>query len=49
MGLFKKNSFEDGYAKGRADAERDLYEAMSQLSLLNKKFAEHLLAAVKNR
>lgn len=43
--MFRKKTNE--YAQGREDAAQDLIERMTELSLMNKRFAQALIDAVR--
>lgn len=45
----KSDGYKDGYAKGREDAVQDLIEKMTELSMMNKKFAQTLIDTVRGQ
>lgn len=45
----KGNKYQDGYAKGREDAARDLEAKMIELSMMNKRFAQTLIEVVRGK
>jgi flagellar biosynthesis/type III secretory pathway protein FliH len=45
----KNNGYDDGYRQAREDAAQDLLNKMTELSMMNKRFAQTLIDTVRGK
>lgn len=45
----KDDKYQEGYAQGREDAAQELEAKMTELSMMNKRFAQTLIDAVRGK
>lgn len=45
----KSDRYDEGYAQGRQDAVQELIAKMTELSMMNKRFAQALIDSVKGK
>lgn len=45
----KKDRYHEGYDQGRADAAKDLIAKMTEISMMNKRFAQTLIDVVRGK
>lgn len=45
----KSDKYQEGYVQAREDAAQELEKKMTELSLMNKRFAQTLIDVVRNK